>query len=164
MLTPNPVQSSYQQYINAGQNGMPASTTGWDVDTRICEDASGNGMGFGLAVSQSYVTDRGAVLGQLSGFNFVGITASDVTLPNVSSTFTDKYANGENMAVAVRGDWWVTVGTAVTPGTAVYYNSVTGVLGASSISNAVLIKGARWMTTAANAGLAVLRLNMVSAD
>jgi hypothetical protein len=43
-------------------------------------------------------------------------------------------------------------------------NSVTGQLGASGISNAVLIKGCRWMTSAVTSGLAVVRLNMVSAD
>lgn len=164
MLTPGPVQSTYSQYLQAAQNGMLASTSGYDVDTKIIEDASGNGIGFGLAVSQSYVTDRGAVLGQLSGFAFVGITVSDVTLPNLSATFTDKYADKDNAGVLVRGDLWVTSSTIVAAGGNVYFNSVTGALGASSISNAVLIKGARWMTSAAAAGLAVVRLNMVSAD
>jgi hypothetical protein len=165
MLVPGPVQSTYQQYINIGQNGMPATTTGWDVDTRIFEDTSGDGIGFGLAVSQSYKTDRGAVLGQLSGFNFVGIAVSDITLPAAAARLTpDVYYDQDNMATAVRGDWWVVVGDAVAAGGAVYMNSVTGQLGASGITNAVLIKGARWMTSAAMSGLAVVRLNMVSAD
>jgi hypothetical protein len=163
MLTPNPVQTTYTQYISAAQNGMLAASTGWDIDTKITEDISGNGIGFGLAVSQSYVNDRGVVLGNLSGFNFVGITCADPTLPNLDSgaggiPFTDKYQNGDNTAVLPRGDLWVVVGDTVVAGNPVYYNSVTGQLGASGISNATEILGARWMTSASSAGLAVVRL------
>jgi hypothetical protein len=35
-----PVQSTYDRYAKTGQVGTPASETGWDVDTRIFEDAS----------------------------------------------------------------------------------------------------------------------------
>jgi hypothetical protein len=58
-----PVQSAYNRYMVMGQVGTPASETGWDVDTRIFEDASPPvGLGFGLAVSQG-VGDRGCVVG-----------------------------------------------------------------------------------------------------
>lgn len=149
MLTPPPVQTTYTQYINVGQNGMIASATGWDIDTRIAEDitSSANGIGFGLAVSQSLMTDRGACIGQLSGGVFVGITCADPTLPNVVPGFTDLYNEGDNMAVLVRGDIWVIVGDNVAAGGDVYFNSVTGQLGASGISNAVHVLGARWMTS-----------------
>ena len=43
MLVPNPVQTTYTQYLTAGQNGMPATTTGWDVDTKICENVESPG-------------------------------------------------------------------------------------------------------------------------
>jgi len=147
MLTPPPVQTTYTQYINVGQNGMIASATGWDIDTRIAEAVTTAGIGFGLAVSQSLLTDRGAVIGQLSGGVFVGITAADPTLPNVVAGFTDLYNEGDNMAVLVRGDIWVITGDNVAAGGDVYFNSVTGQLGASGISNAVHVLGARWMTS-----------------
>lgn len=163
MLTPAPVQSTYTQYITKAQRGMPASTTGWDVDTRLCVDTSGNGIGFARVVSQAFESDRGAVIGTLSGFAVVGVTAADQTLPNVTAGSTDLYENGDNMAVAVRGDWWVDVGDAVVAGGNVYFNSVTGQLGASGLANAVEQLGWRWMTSQATVGgLAVVRLTGVA--
>lgn len=161
MFVPSPVQTTYNQYMTVAMNGMPASTSGWDADTRICESAP-SGLGFGLAVSQSTLTDRGAVLGNLSGSTFVGITMADQTLANLETPGADLYQNYDNMAVLVRGDIWVVVGTNVAPNGAVYYNSVTGQLGASGITNAVQITGARWMTTATNGNLAVVRLGQTA--
>jgi hypothetical protein len=149
MLTPPPVQTTYTQYINVGQNGMIASATGWDIDTRIAEAVTtgATGIPFGIVVTQSLLTDRGAVIGALSGGVPVGITAADPTLPNVVPGFTDLYNEGDNMAVLVRGDIWVITGDNVTAGSEVYFNSVTGQLGASGISNATALLGARWMTS-----------------
>jgi hypothetical protein len=158
MLNPAPVQTTYNQYITKAQNGMPATTTGWDVDTRLCVDDTGLGIGFGLAVSQSHESDRGANLGTLSGGSFVGITAADSTLPNIVAGFTDTYEDTDNMAVAVRGDWWVIVGDIVAAGNQAYFNSVTGQLGASGIANATAITNGKWMTSSASAGFAVVRL------
>jgi hypothetical protein len=152
MLTPAPVQTAYQQYINWAQNGMIASETGWDIDTKICEDqlSPNAGIGFGVAVTQgSLHGSRSACLGQLSGGSFLGITAADPTLLNVTSNFTDKYADGENMAVLVRGDIWVIPKEAVTAGQAVYFDAVTGQL--SNNSGDVLVEDARWMTDTSEA-------------
>lgn len=165
MLTPSPVQTTYNQYLTSGQVGMPATMSGWDVDTRIAEDPAGDGIGFGLAVCQGTASDFAATLGQLSGGAFVGITRADPTLANVDSQFTDKYRDTENMAVYVRGDIWVAPATSVTAGGAVYFDSTTGHLGDSSVDNAVLIVGAKWMTSVpmtndgiTPANLAVVRL------
>jgi hypothetical protein len=170
MLTPAPVQTTYNQFLTSGQVGTPASETGWDVDNRIAEDPLGNGIGFGLAVCQGTFSDYGATLGQLSGGSFVGITRADPTLPNVDPAFTDKYRDTDNMAVHVRGDIWVAPATNVSAGGAVYYDSVTGQLGASGISNPVLIANAKWMTSypmtsplIPAADLAVVRLGAVPA-
>lgn len=151
MLQPGPVQSAYSRYLTAAQNGMPASTTGWDVDTKVLESAS---AAFGLAVSQG-TNDRGILLGVPSGHAFVGITVMDITLANLDPTTTDKYLQNDNVAVAVRGDWWVTVHGAVTPHDKPTYDPVTGQLG---FSGGVVIEDARWMTSAVAGGLAVLRL------
>lgn len=150
MLTPNPVQTSYTRYLTVAEAGMPATTTGWDVSTRIAEDPSNpaTGIGFGLAVSQGTLHgDRSACVGLLSGRAFVGITASDKTLANYAARPNpDVYVDGENMAVATRGDWWVVAHTTVHAGDAVYFNSSNGQLGGSGISNATLITGAIWIT------------------
>jgi len=150
MLTPNPVQSTYTRYQQVGSVGMPATMSGWDIDTRIAVDISSpaTGIGFGLAVSQSNATDRGACIGELSGGVFVGITCAAVTLPNVTTGFTDIYENGSNMPVMIRGDIWVNAVGTVAAGGAVYMNTVTGELGPSGIANAELIAGTVWMTSA----------------
>lgn len=160
MLVPGPVQTTYTQYINVGQNGMPATMTGWDVDTRVFEEEASPaaGVGFGLAVCQGS-NDNGCRLGIMSGRHFVGVTRSDSTLPNIASGFTDVYQGGENVNVHVRGDIWVIVHTAtVAASGAVYCNSSNGQLGDSTISNAVQITNARWETSATSGNLAVLRL------
>jgi hypothetical protein len=158
MLQPGPVQSTYTQYINVGQIGMLASSDNWEADTKICQDASPPvGIGFGLAVSQGTDSDRAVMLGGASGKAFVGITRADQTLPNVNSAFTDKFQDGDNMGVLVKGDIWVVPENDVFAGEAVYFDEATGRLGATS-GGKVLINGSRWMTSALAAGFAVCRL------
>jgi hypothetical protein len=128
--------------------------TGWDADTKICETEAG--IGFGLAVSQG-VHDGWAVLGGAT--KFVGITKADQTLPASQS---DEYAVGDNMAVHVLGDIWVVAAQAVVPGDLVSYNSTTGRIG--KLGTDVTITGARWMTSAAADGLAVLRLGQLAGN
>lgn len=169
MITPNAVQTTYAQYHTPAQVGMPASTHGWDIDTKLAEDPANAGIGFGLAVCQGTVSNMAATLGQLSGGAFVGITIRDATLANVDATYTDKYQDKENMGVVVRGDIWVAPQTNVAAGGNVYFNTVTGELGGSGISNAVQITGARWMTSypetdidgVTTGRLAVVRLNAI---
>lgn len=153
MLQPSgPVQSTYTRYQAAGQNGMPASETGWDVDTKIFEEnaSPAAGVGYGIVVQQG-VADRGARIA--GGGIVVGITRANVS--NAVNQFTDKYAGGQNMGVAIRGDWWFTTEAAVVAGEAVYFNATTGVLGHSG---GTLLSNCRWMTSAAAGGVAVMRL------
>lgn len=167
MLTPNPVQTTYTQYLTAAQVGMPATTTGWDIDTKICEDLSvpAVGIGFGLAVTGGTVHgDRSACLGTGSGKTFVGITVADPTLPNIATGFTDKYADGDNMGVLVRGDIWVVARDAVSAGDAGYYDPANGALGNASVSGATVIDDSRWMTSAVAGALAVIRLGTASGN
>lgn len=139
MLTPNPTQSTYTRYLTTAQVGMPATTGGWRVDTGLCESAS---IGFGLAVSQGSA-DRGATLG---GAAFKGITRADITLPNVDTTFTDKYVTGDNMGIHVEGDIWVSPENAAVVNAKVYFDATTGRLGGTS-GGKTLIPGAKWMTS-----------------
>ena len=156
MLTPDPVQTAFQRYINAGQVGMPATSTDWDVDTRICETSAG--ISFGLAVSQG-TGDKGCIIG---GAAFVGVTRADPTLAQAAGVTTvDKYALGDNVAVHVRGDIWVTAEDAVAAGDAVYYDTTTGTLGHSG---GTVIEDARWMTSADAGKIAVLRLGNIAGN
>lgn len=159
MLVPGPVQTTYQQYINFAQNGMPATMHGWDVDSRVFEDESVGqvGIGFGLGVCQG-ANDKGFRMGIMSGREFVGVTRADSTLPNIATGFTDVYANGDTAPIQVRGDIWVVVYGNVTPATAVIVDAATGrfaLTGGTAVSNA------RWMTTATTGNLAVLRLGEI---
>lgn len=164
MIPSTPVQTSYSKYAGAANVGMPGSQTSFDADSYIAQDGD---IGFGLAVAQGTDSDKAVVLGKPSGAGaFVGITMADVTLANLSATTTDKYVEGDNVGVLVKGDIWVAPQTNVSAGGAVYYNSSTGELGDSGISNAVLIKNAKWMTAypmtvpgVTNQRLAVVRLS-----
>jgi hypothetical protein len=150
MITPSPVQTAYQQYEGPGQVGMVATGLDSDIITRIAEDPAGTGIGFGLVVCQGTVSDMAATLGELSGGAVIGVTVADPTLPNlvdVNGQYTDKYSDKDNMAVMIKGDIWVKPATNVSAGGAVYFNSSTGELGDSGISNAVEITNARWVTT-----------------
>lgn len=157
MLTSSPVQTAYSRYRPGSQNGMLASAKASDViDTGISDMPAGQGIGFGLAVSQGAMSDQGVVLGTLSGGTFRGITIADPTLANRSSTFTDKYEPGENVAVLVNGDIWVVTADAVVPGAVVKFSTTTGAL---STGTGTTIANAEWRTTQATpGGLAVVRL------
>jgi hypothetical protein len=153
MLTaPLPLQTAYPQYEPVAQLGMPATMVGWDADTRIIEDPTGNGIKFGLAVCQGYMSDKGVTLGQLSGGAFIGITQMNIYLPLSQARAVDTYFDTDNALVMVRGDLWVAPATTVQSGSQVYYNAVTGQLGSASVPNAVLIQNARWETSLPNFG------------
>lgn len=148
-MVQNTLQSSYGRYQSAAQAGMPADMHGWDADSGICESAS---IGFGLAVSRG-VADNGVILG---GPTFKGIAVRDVT---ISHDTPDRYEEPDTVTVMNRGDIWVQVASAVVNDKQAYYNSSTGELGASGISNAVAIAGAIFLDTADEDGFSRVRLS-----
>jgi hypothetical protein len=177
MLIPPPVQTTYQQYMAFGQVGMSGSMVPWSIDTRLLEDPTGNGVGFGLAVCQGYKSDKGATLGQLSGGAFVGITHNDITLAlaftplaNGKLRARDTYYDTDNMGVQTLGDIIVAPVGVVASGSPVYFNTVTGQLGPSTIANGLVIANATWITSLPNgsqplvpfAGLAMVRLGAMA--
>ena len=151
MLQPAPVQSVYIRYLLPAQNGMLASEVNWAADSRNVETAAG--IGFGLAVSQG-VADAGCIIG---GSAFVGITRADITPPLT----VDVYPQYAVAGILVMGDLWVIPDNAVVAGEAVYYSSTTGKLGHSG---GTVIEDARWMTSAAAGGLAVVRLGNIAGN
>lgn len=145
-------QTSYSENMAAAVPGMPLNAD-FSADTRICETAAG--IGFGLAVGQGS-SDKGGKLGASDAGEFVGVSIRDKTLNN---DLSDKYAQQENMGVMTRGDIAVVVGSDVAPGDVVTFDSETGVFSATEAgAGQVQVVGARWMTSANNGGVAVLRL------
>ena len=147
------VQNSYSETIRPAAAGMVANMTNADADSRIVETAAG--IGFGLAVGQG-IAARGAVLGAAAAAGFVGISVRDVVLDPADG---DIYRQGASIAVLTEGDIWVVTGSAVIPGDNVVFDAATGIL--SSLpgdASHFAITGARWMTGAANGGLAIVRL------
>lgn len=147
------VQSTYSETLTKAVAGLPADAD-FSADTRICETAAG--IGFGLAVGQG-TSDKEAKLNPTAGNEFVGVTIRDKTLVNDSDDLYEQY---ENMAVMTRGDVWVTVGGDVSAGDDVTFAQATGVLSSAATGGTQFaITGARWMTSASNGGLAILRLS-----
>ena len=140
MIGSTPIQSTYKKYASAANVGMPGSTIAFDSDTGIAQDSA---IGFGLALCKGDETDQSVVLGQPSGAgDFVGENEAEE-----KASLIDKYQIGENVGVLVKGDIWVAPATNVMAGGDVYYNAATGQFGDSGISNAVLVKNAKWMTS-----------------
>lgn len=148
------LQTSYSETQRVALPGMPATMHGYDVDTRQCETVAG--IGFGLGVSQGSA-DKGVLLGVASAALFAGVSMRDVT-QDVANL--DKFVRYGDVPVMTRGDIWVTVGSDVAKGADVTVVVSTGVLGSVAADGThLLIAGARWMTTASNGGLAILRLS-----
>lgn len=161
MLTAAPLQTSYQQYGTAAQIGMPRDGQRYNIETGILEDPTGDGVGFGLAVSRgSLHGSKSVALGQLSGGAFVGITFLDASHFNRGGALADKFSDGDNIPVLDFGTIWVSPATTnVVAGHPVYFNSATGRLGDSSIANAVLIAGAVWMDDKPNTDQPMINFN-----
>lgn len=149
MHTSTPVQTTYTEYQPVGLLGQVADMSDYNIDTRIAEDPAGAGIGLGILVCQGTLHgDKSAAAGQLSGSVVLGVTVLNPTQPIYQSDDgIDKYQDGINMPVITRGDVWVAVNGTVVAGAQAYYNSATGALGNSSISNPVAITRARWMTS-----------------
>lgn len=143
-----PVQSIYSATMIPGVEGMPASMSTWDADTRNVETAAG--IPFGRAVSQG-ASEKGVIIG---GAAFRGITFRDITLVHALATDLDRYVLNELAGVMVRGDIWVKVISAVTPATAVVFSATTGELAVAGTA----IPNSRYVRGAGAGGIALLRL------
>lgn len=133
------VQSTYRPQIAPAVVGMVASEVNYNSVTRICETAAG--IPFGVAVSYG-TSSKGAVIG---GSNFLGVTIRDITMNQIGvGQFTadntyvaaDTYPQYNNMGILTVGDIWVMCHgggeTGIAPGSAVYYDTTTGVFGGSA--------------------------------
>jgi len=145
------VQTSYSERIALGLPGQVASESTHDIDSRTVETAAG--IGFGCAVTKG-TADKGIVLGGAVA-GFAGVAVRDAT---VRPTDTDEYAQYDDAGVLMRGDIFVTTKNIVAAGGDVYYDSTTGLWDDAASGNVGPVKGAVWVTSAAAAAIAVLRL------
>ena len=145
------VQTTYQDVHDKAVAGMLHGAL-HRVDTRVAEGA--DGIGFGLACKKG-TTDGAATLGYAAN-DFVGISIKD---PTLIPRDEDKYTKGVPMACLTDGDIWVTADGAVEDGDDVTVTLATGVIGSKGVSATIVkLAGARWMTTAADTELAIVRL------
>lgn len=118
--------------------------------TGTCETDAG--IGFGLAVSRGANSDRGTILGgTLAGFR--GCSIKDITLVTDNG---DKYQKPNSMGILESGEIWVEPAVAVAIDDPVHFDGTTGVWSNTGGIGPVL--GARWKTSCAVGGRAILQL------
>jgi hypothetical protein len=136
---------------------LPPGTIGgseFDTVTGLCETAS-PGIGFGLAVSQGTLSDKGLVIGgSLAGFR--GASLKDVALAAEQVA----YLPPNNVGVLQQGQVWVEPGEAVLANDPVYFATATGIFFKSALAGRVgPVKGAHFVTSCGVGGRAILYLS-----
>lgn len=154
------VQTAYNENMRPGIAGAQADMTPSTILSRTVETAAG--IGFGKVVRQG-TGDKGIISDlatvAMDADSFVGITVVDRGVANPVAADADKYPQYSSARVMTKGTIWVEVAGAVAAGTDVTVTLATGVLGSASVgAGVVAIPRARWETSTAGAGLAVVRL------
>lgn len=147
------LQTTYNATVPVALVGMFADMRNRTVLSR--EVAGTTAMGFGSVALRGTTDHTVLPVGGSGAGGFLGIVGLDPTI-RAQIAAGNAFAVGDTADVLIRGAIWVTVTSAVTPGTAVYFDS-SGNITATSSSN-TLIAGATFETTAASGGLAVVRL------
>ncbi|MBX9934539.1 MAG: hypothetical protein K2Y56_23990 [Methylobacterium sp.] len=145
-----PVQTDYTTMHAVALEGQEGDldTAGQHNISRTAEAA----VAFGKPVSQG-TGDHGVVPFATAPTKFVGVTIRDQA---ADGTTPDTYRQYDTAGVKRRGTIWVKVGEAVVAGDPVYLTAA-GAFMKTATSN-TLVSGARYETTAALNGLALLRL------
>jgi hypothetical protein len=147
--------NTYQTTYNEGMVDNSPGTIAGNFDNArssigTCETETG--IGFGLAVGRGADSDRGTVIGgPLTGFR--GCSIKDSTLDVANG---DKYMPPNSMGVLESGEIWVEPAVAVDINDPVHYVQATGVWTNTGGVGPVL--GARWKTSCAQGGRAILQL------
>ena len=163
-------QTDYTIDLAAARPGQIANDAICQVDSRIAknaDDMSTAGIGFGLAVTQGAGDKDARLPGEAAtelASGFIGITVRDVT---TYPEPVNEYHTNSVMGVLTQGDIWVTVGSEVAAGQDVTFAPGGGLSSdaaqeADDETKRLSIAGARWMTSAAPNGLAVVRLGAAS--
>lgn len=154
-------QTTYGERMAPPMPGV-ISSSDHNCVTGICETAA-PGIGFGLAVSQGTLSDKGTILGGALD-TFKGISVRDITLRGDKVTANlDKYQPPNNMNILNRGQIWAEPGEAVNANDPVWFHGTTGVLYKATGSGIVgPILGAKWITSCGVGGRAEVFLSGAS--
>ena len=136
------IQTTYTAKHAVAYEGMISDMTPKTVVSRIVE-----------AVSQG-TADMGIVAAQTAATKFEGFTVRDQAQPG---TPVDAYAVGSTAGVLTEGAIWLKPYEIVAAGDPVYFVTATGLIGKTATSS-TLIPNARWETSAAANGLAIVRI------
>lgn len=153
------VQSEYKRTHDKWQNGQLVNPLVSRVDSYEAElTGDDKNVAFGVVVQRSAVKDTAAKKGGTQATGILGITVKDPTRGQQRQQ-GDGYAVGSEMGVISFGDIAVKVESAVTAGSDVTFDSVTGELSTQTVGAAQpRIKGATWMEDAAAGANAVVRI------
>lgn len=148
------VQSTYAERITGPLSaGTPGNMMDAEIVSRVSEDS--DDIPFGVAVGQGSA-DKGCVFAAASAALFVGVSVRDIAKDAADE---DEYKRYENVAVLLEGDIWVVADGIVAAGNNVTFSTSTGEFGTIAADGThILLVGARWLTSAADRGLALLRL------
>lgn len=145
-----PIQTDYAERMRLPS---PGTIAGSDYGSKTGNVEEADGIGFGLPVSQG-TGDKGVALaGALA--DFLGISIRDVTV-GARETNPDQYNQYQNLGYVNRGQIWVEVAVAVSAGDPVHFNATTGAWAISGGTGPIV--GARYVTSAASGGRAIVEL------
>jgi hypothetical protein len=149
-------QTSYSATHAAAYAGMIATSLPYSLASGNVEAAAGVQFGKPVVVGTG---DRNVKVPALSGdskFLGVAVRSNDARLAVAADV--DEYNRYDECAYLINGEVWVTVGENVADGDPVYFSALDGTWLKAAATDAHLIAGAMWMTTATNGNLAKLRL------
>ncbi|QIG73247.1 hypothetical protein EVC02_026 [Rhizobium phage RHph_N17] len=151
------VQSTYTENMRVAVEGQRANMEPVKLISRSVEDVAG--LGFGIVVQQG-ATDKGCTAdlntSAMDVFKFLGVTVRE---RGVNPETPNGWAKGESALIMREGCIWVAVDGAVAAGNDVTVTLATGKLGTKAVAAGIIqLPNARWGTSAADLGLAQLRL------
>lgn len=151
---------TYADDLAIAYEGMVADLGLHDIISRTVETTGG--IGFGKPVAQG-TKERGIKADVSATLDILGITVRNVATANADGVTLDKYPELDGAAVMRKGVIWVKVTDAggVAAGDPVWMAKATGLFSNADLgtSGSIRLAGARWESTAANNGLARMRVD-----
>ncbi|PHP66542.1 hypothetical protein CSC94_12695 [Zhengella mangrovi] len=152
------VQTTYSDKMAAAFNGMIANEEPSVLISRTVETSGG--VGFGIPVIQGS-TDDGCDEVAASTDAVIGITCRD---QSVNPAAADTFGEGASALLMRSGVIWVTVTDAggVAAGDPVWVKVADGTFSNADVGTdgSLKLAGCRWESSAANGGLAKIRVNL----
>jgi len=158
-------QTSYDMDMQVGINGMIADSSPHKLVTMFNPVDE---IPFGRVVAKASGVESGIELPDSSGAVLVGVAHRDMTVEQEAATADDAYPINSDVAVGKRGHYYVLVDSAVTPDSSVFVrhtaNGAKDKLGVCRANNdggnALAFSNAKFLTSAADGGIAILDVNL----